>query len=711
MSIVITNPDILPNGTVGVAYSYQLTVTGDTPPDTWSVTPALPAGLSLGSSSGIISGTPTAYGEYPNGFTVTVVDSLTNTASLTIYFSINFAPVLNIVGVTGENLTNPPGGMNWMVPGYQPMTATFDGGTTINQARYAFTVKNPTTNPAARIWLSWDLGVSWNNAAGLIFTFGPQAGGYTHYITIGANTYSLVDTGGYTADFIAASLANAVNASSTVAFAIATGATVGLTAVGDPSPISCSASDGNTSGTIPSDSPVCASPIYSPPNQMLYDVRFNSERLNANDATSVTLAYISAASVVTAPPQIYFLAQYTVKFVSFTFGPPAGVFSSAITTLTIDNLSVDKPLIISSLPNGNIVFVYNTFTNDGTNTNPPNYLNGPIRLWVTIYNGSSWSGPTEIDGRETSGVGLVALANPGSGYTTGDNLTLGSGTGCVVGVGVDGGGAITSFTRGGSAGTGYVLGTFPASGGTGLGATFTIFALAWASLDEGNILNGAIVDNGGNTHVLYNEELTSSSPAYSAYIDGSGAVVPVGGGSTYAPTGDGIGNQYQISDGEIIGQDVFAIGVFHSGNLTPQPAWTFQLTSWGGGVPSWVSASPLSIYYLGTDPTTTNPWNVYQMFMNYGVWAALSSGQFWSILWWNFSQNPPPEGPSTPAYGRAAVFINMVVNFNPVVGGRNVTISVNNGGSYYVMDFLIPGATPPVLSIALATAGGVGIAT
>ncbi|MGB9512457.1 MAG: putative Ig domain-containing protein [Candidatus Acidiferrum sp.] len=50
----------LPTGEVGIRYSAQLTATGGTPPYTWSVrSGSLPTGLSLNSSTGLISGTPT----------------------------------------------------------------------------------------------------------------------------------------------------------------------------------------------------------------------------------------------------------------------------------------------------------------------------------------------------------------------------------------------------------------------------------------------------------------------------------------------------------------------------------------------------------------------------------------------------------------------------------------------------------------------------
>jgi hypothetical protein len=60
--LVITTTS-LPDGTSMVGYLQVLTATGGTPPYTWSITGgSLPAGLSLGSSTGTISGTPTATG-------------------------------------------------------------------------------------------------------------------------------------------------------------------------------------------------------------------------------------------------------------------------------------------------------------------------------------------------------------------------------------------------------------------------------------------------------------------------------------------------------------------------------------------------------------------------------------------------------------------------------------------------------------------------
>ena len=71
-------PATLPDGTVGTAYSQQLTLSGGTGAVTFTITGgSLPAGLTL-SSSGLISGTPTTAAT--SNFEVTAVDSVSNTA-------------------------------------------------------------------------------------------------------------------------------------------------------------------------------------------------------------------------------------------------------------------------------------------------------------------------------------------------------------------------------------------------------------------------------------------------------------------------------------------------------------------------------------------------------------------------------------------------------------------------------------------------------
>jgi hypothetical protein len=75
------SPPSVPAATHGISYTTTLLATGGTPPYTWSVSQgSLPAGLSLNSSTGVISGTPTALSTQP---TPTFTVSLTDSASLT----------------------------------------------------------------------------------------------------------------------------------------------------------------------------------------------------------------------------------------------------------------------------------------------------------------------------------------------------------------------------------------------------------------------------------------------------------------------------------------------------------------------------------------------------------------------------------------------------------------------------------------------------
>src|SRR3989442_554505 len=96
LSITTTS---LPSGTVGVAYSTTLSATGGTPPYTWSLTTgSLPPGLAL-STSGTVSGMPTAVGSYT--FTIQAADSVGQKASQAFTVSIVLA-----LSITTTSLPN-----------------------------------------------------------------------------------------------------------------------------------------------------------------------------------------------------------------------------------------------------------------------------------------------------------------------------------------------------------------------------------------------------------------------------------------------------------------------------------------------------------------------------------------------------------------------------------------------------------------------------
>jgi hypothetical protein len=98
----------LPNGTMGTAYSQTLEATGDTP--TWTIdTGALPAGLSLDDTTGVISGTPEAAGT--STFTVKATnDAGSDTKALTIFIAPGGDPDTYIIIGSGTAFTAIKGG-------------------------------------------------------------------------------------------------------------------------------------------------------------------------------------------------------------------------------------------------------------------------------------------------------------------------------------------------------------------------------------------------------------------------------------------------------------------------------------------------------------------------------------------------------------------------------------------------------------------------
>jgi hypothetical protein len=88
----ITTDSPLPTGTATIFYSQTLAATGGAPPYTWLViSGSLPAGLTL-SSTGVISGTPSAAGT--SDFTVQVTDSVLRTGTKAFSITINPPPLL-----------------------------------------------------------------------------------------------------------------------------------------------------------------------------------------------------------------------------------------------------------------------------------------------------------------------------------------------------------------------------------------------------------------------------------------------------------------------------------------------------------------------------------------------------------------------------------------------------------------------------------------
>jgi large repetitive protein len=211
----------LPGGTVGTAYSQTLVASGGTAPYLWSVSAgALPTGLSLNASTGVISGTPTTSGTA--SFTVRVTDSANPAGTATQALSITVVAVTPLAVTT----TSLPGAT---VGTAYSMTLAATGGTT----PYTWSVSVGAL-PA---------GLSLNASTGVI-------SGTPTTAAISTFTVQVTDSGARTATMALSITVSAASAPLTVTTASLAGATVGtpysqtLAATGGTPPYSWSVTVG-----------------------------------------------------------------------------------------------------------------------------------------------------------------------------------------------------------------------------------------------------------------------------------------------------------------------------------------------------------------------------------------------------------------------------------------------------------------------------------
>jgi len=125
LSITTTS---LPEGTVDEYYSALLEASGGTEPYAWTWSGTLPGGLGLDAANGVISGTPTAAGDFT--FTVQANDS--DSQSDTQSFDISISSAMSPVEITTTSLPDGKEGVGYMTTleadgGVTPYTWTWSG--------------------------------------------------------------------------------------------------------------------------------------------------------------------------------------------------------------------------------------------------------------------------------------------------------------------------------------------------------------------------------------------------------------------------------------------------------------------------------------------------------------------------------------------------------------------------------------------------------
>lgn len=121
------------SGTVGSGFSYTVTASGGTAPYTFTTSGFVPAGLTdlANSTSGVVSGTPTAAGTFP--VTLTVTDADNNTGHLSLTLTVAQGPATVTLGSLSQTYTGSAlAATATTIPSGLPVTLSYTGtgGTT-----------------------------------------------------------------------------------------------------------------------------------------------------------------------------------------------------------------------------------------------------------------------------------------------------------------------------------------------------------------------------------------------------------------------------------------------------------------------------------------------------------------------------------------------------------------------------------------------------
>ena len=218
--VITVSPSSLANGTLGTAYSQTVVASGGATPYSYAVTSGtLPAGLSINSASGVISGTPTASNGAGTGITVTATDA--NGCTGLKAYTLKVCP---IIAVSPASLTTSTVGTAYS----QTFTAT--GGAT----PYTFSI----TSGALPAWATL-------NATTGVISGTPNNTASASFTVTATDVNGCPGTGSYTLGSVCPTIT--VTPSTLAVGTVSTAYSATITAAGGTAPYTYAI----TSGTLP----------------------------------------------------------------------------------------------------------------------------------------------------------------------------------------------------------------------------------------------------------------------------------------------------------------------------------------------------------------------------------------------------------------------------------------------------------------------------
>jgi YVTN family beta-propeller protein len=388
ITVVVPTPIALscPAGTaqVGIAYSSAFNVTGGVPGYTFSITSgSLPPGLTLNTSTGALTGTPTTTGTY--NFTSQVVDSQGNkaTAGCSIAVTSSTTPTTTSLILTPSSV--PVGSVGPIV-----MTATVSpvsgGGTPTGSVTYF----NGSTQIGTTT-LSGGVGTSNYNPSSLAVGIYSITAVYSGDSTFSPST-SLAQTLGITQNGPFAYVAN--NSSNTVSV------------INIPT--------AQVTNSIPVGSGPWGTAI-SPDQTQVFVTNNHANNVSVINAASGSV--VATIPVQSSPFGVAFTPDGSSVYVVNGSSNTVSVINAASQTVVATVPVQNNPVGVAMAPTSNGTFAY--VTNSGSNTvsviavtsNPTVVTNIPVGTgprWVTVSPNSKWA---YVENAGSNNVSVISVAS------------------------------------------------------------------------------------------------------------------------------------------------------------------------------------------------------------------------------------------------------------------------------------------------------------